>query len=115
MTREETAAHLKEAALSIGKTVVMQILVQRFAFMGLAFVNPIVGLLVGYVLGIAIKETELGLFFNYIDMRTGNQMNEFETAEMTNFKVQQNGTTEEKANAEKILLDKFRSFARLTS
>jgi hypothetical protein len=115
MTKEEYANQIKESALSIGKQAVMQFLITKFPWMGMTLINPIVGLLVGYILGIAIKETEFGLFYQYIDMRTGQQQSEFEKAAMENFRAQQSGTLEEKLNAEKNLIAKFRIFTRLTS
>ena len=115
MTREEYAESIKQSVLSIGKQAVMQILIARFPFLGMALINPIVGLIVGYVLQIAIKETELALFFNYVDMRTGEQQNEFEKAALENFRVQKSGTAEEKKNAEKKLVLAFTKFASLKS
>jgi hypothetical protein len=113
VTREEYANQIKESALAIGKQAVMQFLIMKFPWMGMTIVNPIIGLLVGYILGIAIKETEFGLFYQYIDMRTGNQQSEFEKAAMENFRIQKSGTAEEKLNAEKNLIAKFRAFASL--
>lgn len=77
--------------------------------------NPILGFVVGKVLEIAIRETEIGLFFLYIDLRTSTQGRDFEKYMRLNLDAQKNGTPEQKAKAEKELKDAFRAFAKLTN
>jgi hypothetical protein len=115
MTRDAYAEMIKEAALSIGQKAVMAFLTQKFAFLALPIINPIMGLLVGYLLKIAIKETELGAFYNYVDMRVGSQANAFTLAAQKNHQAQLTGTKEEQENAKKELIEAFRKFAVLSN
>jgi len=114
-TRDEYAELIKSAALSAGKTLVMQVLVQRLPFLASAFFNPVAAWLVGKILTIAIKETEFGLFFLYIDLRTNAQGRAFQEAVLHNATAQKTGTPQEKADAEAQLIDSFRRFVRLAN
>jgi hypothetical protein len=93
----------------------MQFLVAKIPFLALPIINPIVGFIVGYVLQIAIKQTEMGAFFLYIDTRTNKQGVAFMESAIKNRIAQQSGTAEEKINAEKNLIDSFRSFVKFTN
>lgn len=59
-------------------------------------------------------QSELSVFFFYIDTRVGAQSAAFEAAALANWKVQQHGTKEEKQVAEEILWNRFREFAVLS-
>lgn len=114
MTRDQYVEILKSAALSAGKKMVMSYLVTRVPFFALPIVNPILGFVVGSILEIAIRETEMGAFFLYIDLRTSAQGRAFEKAALKNYEVQKNGTPQEKADAEKELIDSFRTLVKFT-
>lgn len=117
---EQYVQFLKDTALSMGKKAVLEILVTRLPtfltsrVVGSIFV-PFVGYVVGMALEIAIRETEIGLFFLFIDMRTNAQGKSFEEAARKNLDKQRNGTPEERATAEKELVDAFRKFAKLSN
>lgn len=119
-TRDEYVELLKSTALSIGKKQILPLLLKQLpaqltsGFLG-AILNPIFGFLVGKVLEIAIRETEIGAFFLYIDLRTSAQGRTFEEKMRTNVEKQKNGTPEEKAKAEKELVDAFKAFVKLTN
>jgi hypothetical protein len=115
MNRQEYADLIKNAALSAGKKLVVNYIVQKIPFFGLTFVNPILGFFVGQVLEIAIMKTEIGAFFLFIDMRTSQQGRDFQSAALNNFQVQKTGTPEEKKNAEMALIDSFRALAKFTN
>lgn len=85
------------------------------SFIGSNVAAPIIGYFVGVVLEIAVRETEMGLFFLYIDLRTSAQGRDFEKQARSNFEVQKNGTPEEKAAAEKELIDSFRAFVKISN
>ena len=115
MNHQQYADIIKSAALSAGKKAVMSYIVTAVPFFALPIINPILGLVVNWVLTIAIDETEMGLFFMYIDFRTNLQGKEFEAAALENFRAQTEGTEEEKINAEKNLIAKFRALAKFSN
>lgn len=60
-------------------------------------------------------QSELVVFFKYIDMRVGKQSTKFQLAALQNWKAQQNGTDIEKQLAEDNLKISFRKFAMLNN
>lgn len=118
--RDEYAEFLKNTALSIGKEAVIKLLMAQLpkeltsGIVGF-FLNPLLGFLVGVILEIAIKQTEIGLFFLYIDLRTSAQGREFEKMARANLEKQKNGTPAEKLKSEKELIVAFKAFAKLTN
>lgn len=115
MTHDEYVKLIKDSALSIGKQAVMKYIITKWAWAGGALINPIIGLVVGFVLEVAIKYTEFGAFFIYTDMRVGNQAKAFEEAAIRNQLAQANGTKEEKRAAEIALIKAFDRFADFKS
>lgn len=120
-TRDQYVESLKDFALSMGKQQVLKLLLAQLpakittGFIGSLF-NPLLGFIVGKALEIAIRETEIGMFFLYIDLRTSAQGRAFYDAAQKNLDKQRGASTpEEKAKAEKELIDAFRSFVRLTN
>lgn len=119
-SRDEYVELLKSTALSLGKKEILPLLLAQLptklttGFIGM-LLNPILGFIVGEVLSIAIRETEIGLFFLYIDLRTSAQGRDFEKTMQANMDAQRSGTPEQKAKAEKDLKDAFRAFAKLTN
>lgn len=119
-SRDEYVELLKNVALSVGKKQVLKLLLAQLparmttGFFG-ALLNPLFGFIVGKALEIAIRETEMGAFFLFIDLRTSAQGREFEKYAEANFEKQKTGTPEEKARAEKELIDRFRAFAKFTN
>lgn len=111
---------LKDLALSIGKKQVLALLIPALptglttGFIG-TLLNPLFGFIVGLVLEFAIRETEIGMFFLYIDLRTSAQGRDFEAAARANLDKQKNGSPEQKAKAEKELIDAFRAFVKFTN
>ena len=93
----------------------MDFLISKAPFLALPVVNPILGLIVGEILSIAIKESAIGIYFAYTDMRVGKQGQDFEAAALRNQAAQASGTKEEKAAAEKALIDSLRAFGRINS
>ena len=113
--RDEYIETIKTAALNLGKRLVLEYLVKEFPLLGSRLLNPIVGYFVGVVLEIAIKKTELGVFFLFIDMRTSAQGRAFERSALANRQAQLTGTEEEKRHAEEALIRDFRAFAKFNS
>lgn len=115
MNRDDYVDLIKSTALDLGQRFVMQYLVAKLPFLAWPIVNPIAGFIVGYVLKIAIRETEMGAFFLFIDTRTNAQGRAFAEAAQKNRDAQTSGTPEEKAKAEAELIGKFREFVKFTN
>jgi putative Mn2+ efflux pump MntP len=119
-SRDEYVELLKSTALSLGKREIMPLLLSQLpkalttGFLG-AVLSPVLGFIVGKVLEIAIRETEIGAFFLYIDLRTSAQGRDFEKTMQANLDAQKNGTPDQKAKAEKELKDAFKAFVKLTN
>lgn len=115
MTQQQYVDLIKSALLTATRKAVMDYLVAQIPFLGWAFVNPIVGMIVDQILSIVFQQTELAAFFFYIDFRTVAQGKDFENAAVANQTAQTNGTPEQKAKAEQDLITAFRAFAKLTN
>lgn len=115
MTRDQYVEALKSAALDMGRKLVMDWLVAQLPWIAWKIPNVIAGFVVSQVLKIAIRETEFGLFFLYIDLRTSSQGRSFEAAALRNREAQTKGTPEEKARAEAELISSFRAFVKFTN
>lgn len=114
-SRDDYVESLKTAALQIGVKAVMNVIVTRIPFLGSWFISPILGFFVGKVLEIALRQTEMGAFFLFIDTRTSRQGRDFAEAARLNAIAQQTGTEEEKKHAEERLKTEFRNFVLFTS
>lgn len=119
-SRDEYVELLKSTALSMGKQAVLKILLPQLpaaltkGFVG-ALLNPLLGFLVGKALEIAIRETEIGAFFLYIDLRTSAQGKAFEAQMRANLEAQKSGDPAKIAQAEKELINAFKAFVKLTN
>lgn len=115
MTRDEYVDLIKSTALDLGSRFAMRYLIARFSFIALPIIGPIVEWAVGYILRIAIRETEMGAFFAFIDTRTNQQGVKFTDAAIRNRIAQTTGSAEDKIKAEQELIDSFRAFVKLTN
>lgn len=115
MTRDEYVDLLKSTALDLGTRLVIEYIVTRAPFFKLPFFNFFLSHIVQEILRIAIKQTELGAFFMYIDLRTHKQGVVYEAAALKNKLAQESGTDEEKRLAEENLINSFRMLAKLTT
>jgi hypothetical protein len=119
-SRDEYVELLKSTVLSLGKKQILPLLLAQLpagmttGFVGM-LLNPIFGFLVGKVLEIAIRETEIGAFFLYIDLRTSAQGREFEEVMRKNLEAQKGSDPVAKEKAEKELIVAFKAFAKLTN
>lgn len=114
MNQQQYVDILKDSFVTAGKHLIMEYLLKKSMFWSLPIVNPIAGFVIGMILEIGIKKTELGAFFWFMDMRTSAQGREFTKAAFNNAKIQKSGTKEEKERAEKELIDKARPLIKFT-
>lgn len=118
--RDQYVEQLKSTFLSLGKSQVLKLLLAQLptslttGFVG-SLLNPIFGFLVGKILEIAIRETEIGAFFLFIDMRVKGQSKDFEAKMAAHIEAQKSGDPVRISKAEKELKDAFRAFIRLTN
>lgn len=115
MNRDEYVETIKQAALTTGVKLVMAYIIGMQPVLGTPFFKTITEWFVTRILNIAIIKTELGAFFLYIDFRTSAQGRAFFDAAIKNKLVQKNGTEREKKDAEKAVIDSFRTLVRFTS
>ncbi len=115
MNRDDYVKALKDAAVQAGVKLVMEYLIGQLPFFGLFMVKGITTAAVGWVLETAVKFTEFGAFFLYIDLRTSAEGRAFEKAAMKNFEAQKDGTDEEKQKAESDLISAFRNLVKLSN
>ena len=99
----------------MGKRLVFDFIVSKVPFLGNFIFGPILGAVIGKILEIAIKYTEMGAFFLYIDLRTSAQGRAFEKAAFANVNAQKSNDAKVRANAEKELIDSFRAFIKFTN
>lgn len=118
-SRDEYAAIIKEAFVTLGKKAAMDFIVAKLPFfgkgIGLTVFNPILGYFITVGLKGVTTGVETAAFFLYIDMRVGAQGRAFEEAAYKNYEAQRSGTPREKADAEAILRRELRSFIALTN
>lgn len=107
-TRQEYIDAIKKAAIATGKSGLIKVLLIKAPFLFYPVIGPITELLLGKILEILINETEFAAFFLYMDVRISKQGKEFAEAAVNNYKVQQTGTDQEKKDAEKLLMEKFK-------
>lgn len=119
-SRDEYVELLKATFLSLGKKQILPLLLAQLpsglttGFFGM-LLNPIFGFIVGKVLEIAIRETEIGAFFLYIDLRTSAQGREFEEVMRKNLEAQKGSDPAAKEKAERELIASFKNFVKFTT
>jgi hypothetical protein len=111
MTRDEYVDLIAKTFKELGHRLLMEKLVAKLPLLRLPFFNPLTSLLVNYVLGELIADVEMRMFFLYTDFRVSKQGRAFVEAALKN----QNAKPEQKADAEKAVIDAFRTFVRLSS
>jgi hypothetical protein len=84
-------------------------------FFANVFLQRIIETIANHLFNFLAEQTELGIFFFYIDTRVGQQSRSFEDAAINYRKVLENGSKEDKSKAAQILWVEFKNFARLTS
>jgi hypothetical protein len=111
----EYVSILKNTAKDLALTILKRELVKQLPFLAFPVINPIFNFFVQRAVTILIDYSEFAAFFAYVDLRVDAQARTFQRAILQNHKAQQTGTEEEKALAEKELIDRFRQLAILGS
>lgn len=112
MTRDEYVESIKSAFKTVGSKGVYAALVAAVPFFGLPVIGTVTRFIIDQVIAKLVDLAEMEIFFVYIDLRTAEQRETFESAARANWIAQQAGSPEEKANAEAKLIASFRSFAK---
>lgn len=81
-------------------------------FLAWPVIGPVFGFMVGLIVNAAIKYTEMGAFFWYVDQLTTAQVKGYVEARLDYEKVKENGTDEEKKRARKAIVDRARDLIR---
>jgi len=106
---------MKQSFVSIGTRLTRAWVSSSIPILGNIFFGPIVGIIANKLFTFLADQTELAVFFNYIDTRVSEQSREFERAALENYKIQKSGTAKERRDAEEALWASFVAFARLTN
>lgn len=113
--RDEYVKGLKSAAASLGTNALYAALCAEVPI----FANPFLGFFAKQIISEALEflldKTEFGAFFIFIDLRVNQQGRAFYEAAVANQKAKLGGSPEEKARAEKQLLESFRALVVLTN
>jgi len=112
-THDEYVKALMSTAKDMLTKSIMSALVTRLPFLGIRFLNPLLGFLVAKLAEIVIYETEMAIFLGFTDLRVNAQGKDFSAAAVENARIQKNGTSEQKAAAETKLINSFREFVKL--
>lgn len=112
-SHQEYVDAIKKSVVSTGKKVLIETVAKKLPFLFVPVIGPITSLILGKVVEVLFNETELAVFFGYIDLRVDKQGRDFYEAAIKNRNVQLNGSPEAKAVSEKELIQKFRDFAIL--
>lgn len=113
--RDEYVASIKSAFVSLATKFTMAWAITLSPAFANKFLSKIIELIANKLFQFLANQSELGIFFIYIDTRVGEQATAFNDAAMHNWKVQKSGTKEEKAKSEADLFAKFKTFAVLKS
>lgn len=114
-TRDEYVKNIKSVFVGLGVKGLMTFLIAEVPFLAAPIPRYILEHVLSYILGKLADLAEMQIFFLYIDFRTSKQGQDFMDAVKKNEETKKNGTPEEKARAEKALIDRFREFAKLTN
>lgn len=104
---------IKTSFIKLAKDHAMKYLISQAVFFSWPVIGPLTALFIEKILTVVVNETETGIFFAYVDLRTARQSLIFSDMAMKNYQVQQTGTAKEKEDAEKDLIAAFDNFVKL--
>lgn len=106
-----------DALVSGLETLIKNSLVNKLVSLAPIFASGPLGYIAGWFAGkiaeFLAKQSELRTFFVYTDIRASVQGKDFLEAAIENRDAQLSDDPERKKNAEKLLIDRFRRFAKL--
>jgi hypothetical protein len=106
---------MKSAFVSIGANAAFTAIAASAPWVRLPVIRHVTEYILKRIISFVVNSGETGAFFLYIDIRVNQQASEFEFAAHQNKRAQENGTQEQKDAAEKLLVEKFTNFVRLSS
>jgi len=105
-----------DALVSGLETLIKDSLIKRLVSIAPIFASGPLGYIASYLAGkiahFLAKQSELRTFFLYTDVRSNIQGRAFLDAAIENRDAQLSKDPDRKKNAEKLLIDKFRTFAK---
>lgn len=115
MKHDEFVKILKNDAVEKIVSSLLVKIVARFSIFAAGPLNQILVFFLTKIAEIVVWNSELGIFFKYVDFRTDAQGKSFHNALIKNNNAQMNGSEDEKRIAEEELKKTFRSLVKLTS
>lgn len=110
---DDFISELKDAAIDLGVSGVMAYLTLQAPFTRAPIVNKLIEAIVRKVLEIAVKYTELGAYFVYVDHYTAQQAKEFKEASAALEAAKKLGNADEIAKAKQAKIDMARKLIKL--
>lgn len=112
-SRDEAVLKIKSAFVSISKKAILAHLITQFPFLAHPFLQKLLEtIILDPLLKSLSNNSEMMIFFLYIDWRGNEQAKEWVLAAQKNHLAQQNGTPEEKKEAEDALWKAASNFIR---
>lgn len=115
MTADEYVQIIKNALKSLSSGAALAAIFFYAPFLNIPIVRDLIKWIVGLIVGKVLDGGEMLAFFLYIDLRVNAEGRDFAKAAHKNYLAQIGGSPEEKAAAEKELIDAFNKFAKFAS
>ncbi len=104
----------RETSKDISRSAVTY-LIKKYAWMSFGPISMILNFVVTKLVDIIIYNTQLAVYFKYIDFRVDEQGQDFHNAIIKNMNAQENGTEQDRINAEKNLKAAFAHLVKLSN
>lgn len=111
--RKKYIEAVKAAFFSIAKKNLVNYLMSFGPFMAWGPIPLLISMFAERILSKAFEGAETIIFFKFVDFRVAIQNEKFTAAAIRNYEAQQNGTKEEKDEAEKELIKAHDDFVKL--
>jgi hypothetical protein len=105
MKHSEYVEIIKDQSSSILKKVILRALLRKLPFLVSGPANYLAVKFVSWLVGEAVEEAEMRIFFQYIDLRSDRFAKEFQDIMIRNHTIQKIGTDADKIAIEKELED----------
>jgi hypothetical protein len=107
---QEYVEAVKSTALTTAKKTLISALVKKVPFLFWGPIAPLTAMAVEKGLELLFEQVEFAVYFKYTDLRVDKQGQVFAQVAMENYKVQKNGTEDEKKQSELRLINCFKNF-----
>jgi hypothetical protein len=107
---DEYVKAVKSTALTTAKKTLISALLRKVPFLFWGPFGAVTSMLIGKGLELLFEQAEFAIYFKYTDLRVDKQGLTFAQVAMDNYRIQQNGTEDEKKQSEERLINCFKHF-----